>query len=175
MCHWRLLVRLLLRPYRPAPLARLPGTGAGDSVRARRGRRPRVDREKLLRRVMAETGLQSEETADKATRSVLIALTGVLSRNEADDMASELPREFKNLVYAHLTDAGTAKPVNWGTFFGRVQGDLGLNREEAERITKGVFVALSDAISPGEIEDVLAELPYDLQRILREAEVKSFP
>ena len=55
-----------------------------------------------------------------------------------------------------------------------MQGDLGLNREEAERITKGVFVALSDAISPGEIEDVLAELPYDLQRILREAEVKSF-
>ena len=126
-----------------------------------------MDRETILRRVMATSGMRDTEEADRATRAVLVALTGILSSDEAHDMASQLPKEFKDVVYARLGEAGTAKPVNWGTFIGRVQSDLGLNREEAERVTRGVFAALRDAVSPGEIEDVLAELPLELQHTLR--------
>jgi len=128
-----------------------------------------MDRDTLLRRVMAQTGLDELE-ADKAMRAVLFVLADVVSRDEVHDMASQLPKEFRDLLMGRLGQAGPVQRMNWQAFVGRVQSDLGLDSfEKAERITLAVFSALKEAVSPGEMEDVLAELPVELKQPLLSA------
>ena len=129
-----------------------------------------MDREKMLRRVMAYVDLPNEDQADRAIRAVLLALADGISSDEAHDMASQLPKEYKDLVMGRLGQRGPTQGMTWGTLIGRVQSDLGLETPEAaEWVTRGVFSALKDAVSPGEMEDVAAELSLDLRETLRRA------
>ncbi len=126
-----------------------------------------MDRETMLRRVMAQAGLADMAEADRVTRSVLLALTDVVPRDEVHDMASQLPKEMKDLMMGRLGQAGPVQKMGWGAFVGRVQSNLDLaTPEAAERATKGVFSALRDAVSPGEMEHVEAELPLELRERL---------
>ena len=64
----------------------------------------------------------------------------------------------------------TVQAMRWSDLIGRVQSELGFETPEAaERVTRSVFTALKDAVSPGEMEDVMAELPIDLRETMRSA------
>ncbi len=129
-----------------------------------------MEREIMLRRVVTHVGLNDMEEADSAIRSVLLALTDIISHDEAHDMASELPKEYKELVQSRLREGQPVQKASWGNLVSRVQSDLDLETPEgAEQVIRGVFSVLKDAVSPGELEDVLAELPLDLREPLRQA------
>ncbi len=129
-----------------------------------------MEREMMLRRVMTHAGLKEMEEADGAIRSVLLALTDVVSPDEAHDMASQLPKEYKELVEGRLREGLPVAKASWGALVSRVQSDLDVETPEAaERVIRGVFSVLKDAVSPGELEDVLAELPLDVREPLRQA------
>ncbi len=130
-----------------------------------------MDRETILRRVMSLADLTDVRQAEKATRAVLLALADTVSPVEAHDMASQLPKEFKDLVMGRLGEPGhTVQAMRWSDLIGRVQSELGFETPEAaERVTRSVFTALKDAVSPGEMEDVMAELPIDLRETMRRA------
>ena len=40
------------------------------------------------------------------------------------------------------------------------------NRDRAEQVTRGIFAVLGEAVSPGELEDVVGVLPPELQQII---------
>ncbi len=130
-----------------------------------------MDRETMLRRVMSLIGITDMQEADQATRVVLLALADTLSPKEAHDMASQLPKEYRDLVMGRLGEPGhTPQKMSWQSLVGRVQSELDLEKpEQAEHVTRSVFTALKEAISPGEIEDILPELPLELQETVRTA------
>ncbi len=129
-----------------------------------------MDSQTMIRRVMARVGFADPEEADRAIRSVLFALTDTVSHDEVHDMASQLPKEYKDLVMGRLGERRPVQPMAWSDLVSRVKSELGLEtREAAEQVTRSVFATLKDAVSPGEIEDVLQELPLDLRETMRSA------
>jgi len=127
-----------------------------------------MDKEAFLREVKVRAGLPDTNEAEKATRAVLLALTDVLSSDEAHDMASQLPKELKGIVTGRLAQAGRVQKMSWDQLVERVQRELELStREDAERVINGVFATLKRAVSPGEMEDVEATLPTELREHLQ--------
>lgn len=115
----------------------------------------------FYRLVQERLGLADQSEAEAATRSVLAALADRINRPEAKDMASQLPKELADLVKGR---GGPVQKMDLDTFIGRIQSDLDLeNRDQAFRITEAVFSVLKDAISQGEWEDVVSQLPRELQ------------
>ncbi len=126
-----------------------------------------MNREQFLRRVMAETGVHSVGEAERIARSVLLALSDDLPGDEASDMASQLPREIKGYLREHLSHAGPMQRMDMAAFAGRIQVELALDTpREAEQVSQGVFAVLKEAVSPGEMEDVAAELTPELREAL---------
>ena len=129
-----------------------------------------MDRGEFLRRLRPMVGIPNTWEADRAAESVLANLADALPADEAHDLASQLPKEYKELVMGRLGQRGPTQAMTWGALIGRVRSNLGLETPEAaEWVTRGVFSALKDAVSPGEMEDVAAELPLDLRETLRRA------
>jgi uncharacterized protein (DUF2267 family) len=127
-----------------------------------------VKREQFLRQVMQQTGARDEREADEFARSVLLALADDLPRDEAHDMASQLPKEMRSYVTGRLSHGGPIQHMDMATFADRIQRDLALDTpEQAQQVTRGVFAVLKAAISPGELEDVQAELSPSLREALQ--------
>ena len=126
-----------------------------------------MNREQFLRRVMAQTGARSTGEADQIAQSVLLALSDDLPRDEARDMASQLPKEIKGYMREHLGHAGPIQHKDMAGFADRIQVELALDTSgQAEQVTRGVFAVLKEAVSPGEMEDVAAELTPGLREAL---------
>jgi uncharacterized protein (DUF2267 family) len=69
-------------------------------------------------------------------------------------------------------DAPGREPVklNRREFYERIKREAGLaSVREARFLTIGVFAALKAQISPGEAEDIQAQLPRDLKEVWEEA------
>ena len=69
---------------------------------------------------MARAGLSDITEAERVTRSVLLALIDVVSRDEVHDMASQLPKEMKDLMMGRLGHVGPVPEMGWGAFVERV-------------------------------------------------------
>ena len=127
-----------------------------------------MDRETLLRNVQTRAGLADAKEAEKATRAVLLALADAMAPDEAHDMASQLPKEFRDLVMGRLAQRGPMQKIGWPQFVERVQRDLDLSTgEQAERVIHGIFATLKEAVSPGEMKDVEGTLPEQLREHLQ--------
>jgi uncharacterized protein (DUF2267 family) len=50
---------------------------------------------------------------------------------------------------------------------------MGATPREARWVTLAVFAALKEQLSPGEAEDVLAQLPKDLKEVWTEAQAEA--
>jgi len=120
----------------------------------------------FYRRVIDETGETSREVVTRGTAAVLHALRDRLTPEEARQAVAQLPRELK-LVWKE-GEAPGRKPVKLSRkeFYDRVKSEAGLvSIREARFMTIGVFAALKAQLSPGEADDILAQLPSDLKEI----------
>lgn len=111
--------------------------------------------------------LPSRGDAERATRATLETLGERLAGGEPKDLASQLPPE----IGLHLLRyGGKGEHLSLDEFFRRVS-----EREGGEDLPLAVFHAravirvLSEAVSPGEINDILAQLPPEFDRFFREA------
>ena len=134
------------------------------------GRAQPFDLHEFLRRVAEREGTE-EETAREHARAVFRALGATVSRDELHDMASELPKDFGELVQAaeSAPPPGTprARPaIDAGTFRERVAQRAGLDPDDAARAIDAALEALAVRITGGQVEDLEAFLPGELQRPL---------
>jgi uncharacterized protein (DUF2267 family) len=93
-----------------------------------------------------------------------------LTPEEAEQAVAQLPRDLK-LVWEQGEVPGR-KPVKLHRkeFYERVKGEAGLaSIREARFLTIGVFSALKTQLSPGEADDIQAQLPRDLKEVWEEA------
>jgi uncharacterized protein (DUF2267 family) len=125
----------------------------------------------FYRTVIDTSGGVSRETAKRATAAVLHALRDRLTPEEADQAAAQLPTDLKE-VWAE-GDSADRRPVKMDReeFCERVRWEARLpSMREARWMTLAVFAALKEQISPGEAEDVFAQLPKDLKEMWAEAQ-----
>ena len=126
--------------------------------------------EKFYRRVIEETGQPDRARAKRATAAVLHALRDRLTFEEAGQVAAQLPRPLKIMWWEGEVAGRRPMKLHRREFYERVKGEAGLaSIREARWNIVAVFGALKEQLSPGEAEDVLAQLPKDLKDVWEEA------
>lgn len=103
-------------------------------------------------------GHMTEVDAGRAIDATLATLAERVSSKEAADLAAQLPKEMK----APLATAESG-PFAFGEFLRRVAEREGLSPSEALHHARAVVHVLGEAVTPGEIDDVRAELPEDFE------------
>jgi uncharacterized protein (DUF2267 family) len=123
----------------------------------------------VYRRVIAEAGVERDE-ARRATAAVLHALRDRLTPDEARQAAAQLPAELKAIWASGERLGRTVERTHRRSFYDRVRGEARLaGMTQARDATRAVFGALKEQLSPGEADDILAQLPRDLKEIWEKA------
>ena len=117
------------------------------------------------------SGLDHEQ-AERAIRATLVTLAEYVSAEETSDLAAQLPREVKAML-AKKTSAGEPFPPK--EFLRRVAGREQLSASEAFDRTRAVFDVLADAVTAGELDDVLAELPDECKELFEPPATRAWP
>jgi uncharacterized protein (DUF2267 family) len=124
--------------------------------------KPRV----MYSRVGIEADLESVAEARHVTAAVLQALRDRLTPEEAEQASAQLPLELKALWHGGPPPPRRPLRMHCGDFYSRVMTQSGLgSMRKAELATDAVFAALKDQLSPGECDDILAQLPTDLKHV----------
>ena len=96
-----------------------------------------------------------------AVHAVLHALGERLYGNEAAQLAAELPTE----IGVYLREAEERQPYTLKEFYTCVAALEGTQMPMAVFHTRAVISVLVDAVAPGEITDVLAQLPAEFDTL----------
>jgi len=124
----------------------------------------------FYRRVIDETGQADGEAVKRGTAAVLHALRDRLMPTEAAQAAAQLPRRLKEVWSAGDRPDREPLKMHRKEFYERVRRETGLKNARAARfLTLSVFTALKEQLSPGEADDVCAQLPRDLKEVWEDA------
>jgi len=124
----------------------------------------------FYRRVIEETGQADRAAVKRGTAAVLHALRDRLMPTEAPPRPSRSCRELKAVWRAGEIPNRTPVKMHRKQLYERVMREARLqNVREARFLTIGVFAALKAQLSPGEADDVRAQLPRDLQHVWEDA------
>jgi uncharacterized protein (DUF2267 family) len=125
-------------------------------------------------RTVTKTSHQADPTLVKrATAAVLHALRDRLTTNEADQVFAQLPAPLKQ-VWGEGEEA-EREPIKMDRegFYERVMQEAGLpSHRDTRWMVLAVFAALKEQVSPGEAEDIMAQLPKDLKELWAEAQAE---
>jgi uncharacterized protein (DUF2267 family) len=86
-----------------------------------------------------------------------------LAGGEANDLASQLPRGIAEHLRTEFAGEGLRFPLE--EFFERISQREGVALPKAIYHARAVIAVLSEAVSPGEIADVRAQLPAEYARL----------
>lgn len=129
--------------------------------------------ESFYRTVMNTSGDDRRGMAKRATAAVLHALRDRLTPDEAAQAAAQLPAELKDVWAAGDRPDRRPSKMDREEFCARIQQEAGLaSKRETRWMTLAVFAALKEQLSPGEAEDVFAQLPKDLKEMWAEAQAE---
>jgi uncharacterized protein (DUF2267 family) len=118
----------------------------------------------LYSRVSIEADIDSLEDSREATAAVLRALRDRLTPEEAKQAVAQLPQELKRLWASGQPPMRQPVKMRRREFLERVRVDAGLKSlSQAEMVTDAVFAGLKEQLSPGEADDIVAQLPRDLK------------
>jgi uncharacterized protein (DUF2267 family) len=118
----------------------------------------------LYSRVSIEADIESLEDSRQATAAVLRALRDRLTPREAEQAAAQLPGELKRLWAGGHPPLHQPVKLHRRQFLERVRVDAGLKSlGQAQMVTDAVFAGLKEQLSPGEADDIVAQLPRDLK------------
>jgi uncharacterized protein (DUF2267 family) len=102
-------------------------------------------------------------------RAVLHAIRDRLPVNESVDLASQLPLLVKAAYYDGWSPGQVPIKMNKQEFLNRINDEIGLVLGYSpEEIVAVVLTALRNFVSKGEIEDIKAVWPADLNEIFKE-------
>jgi len=106
------------------------------------------------------------KTAYAALEGTMQILRDMLTVDEATDLGSQLPLLIRGTYYTNWDPSETPIDLNKSDFVSRVHAHLGNNPDiEPTETVQKVFDFLKGKITPGEIEDVKAQLPEDIKKL----------
>jgi uncharacterized protein (DUF2267 family) len=125
----------------------------------------------FIDRVRERANLEGRDDAIRITRATLATLGEFIDKTERSNLAAQIPNELKEFLYAEkppLEEAG--RPIDkpdLEEFYTRVIARADLDRRDIEPQAKAVIETLQEAVSSGEIKDVLHDLPGDYAELFR--------
>ncbi|MFH1147601.1 MAG: DUF2267 domain-containing protein [Pseudomonadota bacterium] len=111
--------------------------------------------QEFLKRVKGEAGLESLEDAARITRVVIETLGERVSRTERHELAAQVPHELRE----YLSGRCEKDRYMLEEFYDRVTARADIGYPNAVRQTLAVMKVLQEAVTPGELQDILGELP----------------
>jgi uncharacterized protein (DUF2267 family) len=96
------------------------------------------------------------QEAERVMRTVLGVLGQRLEAGEAKDLASQLPMQA---AVPLVERQGPAEALGVREFLGRVAATTGATEETAQWDASAVLTTVADAVTGGELNDVLTQLP----------------
>jgi uncharacterized protein (DUF2267 family) len=118
--------------------------------------------EDFIRRVGARAQIADRFEAEKTAVVVLQTLCDRLTGKEANDMLSQLPSMFRELIVV----IPSPLRLDVDGFVDRVAHELGVEAGEARKRTEAVLATLREAITVGELRDIVQELDPDYVDLL---------
>jgi uncharacterized protein (DUF2267 family) len=118
--------------------------------------------EEFIRKVGERAGVPDRFEAEKTSVVVLQALCDRLTGKEANDLLSQLPAMFKDLVVV----SPAALPISSDDFVTRVSEELSIAPDDARSRIRAVFATLREAVTRGEFQDVLEQLDPEYADLL---------
>ena len=113
--------------------------------------------DEFVGRVQNRARLAATGETVKAIHATLGTLGERLAGGEPDQLAAQLPQE----IGAYLRSALKGQSFSLDEFFNRVTEREGVDKPDAVYHARAVISVLKEAVSPGEIEDVLSQLPAE--------------
>jgi uncharacterized protein (DUF2267 family) len=121
-----------------------------------------MDYETFEKTVAIRAGVPPER-ARALIRATLDTLGERLTRGEAYDLAAQLPGELKEWLN---TAEPEAERFGLDEFVSRVSRRAGATPEDARAGARAVFTTLRDAVTSGEFQDVMSQLPQEFSQLL---------
>jgi uncharacterized protein (DUF2267 family) len=114
-------------------------------------------------RTTADRAGLPEETAERIEHAMLRTLADRISGGEAEDLAAQLPAPLQDDLRPPREDA---EAFGVDEFVRRVaeRGDVG--RDEARTGAAAVLTTVREAVTPGELDDVLSQLPQEYRELV---------
>lgn len=110
--------------------------------------------QEFIDRVERHAGLSDRQQAVRAIAATLETLGERLSPSEREDLAAQLPQELK----AQLDTRPSAAPFSLEEFYNRVRARAAVGYPEAVHLTQTVMAVLQEAVSRGEMADMMSQL-----------------
>ncbi|TDC41265.1 DUF2267 domain-containing protein [Micromonospora sp. KC213] len=106
------------------------------------------------------------EQAAAISRAVLRTVAERVQTGEADDLAAQLPDELSAYLDESTGPTGVARAGTFGPveFLRRVADRAGVEPATAQVGVRAVFATLREAVTVGEFEDLMSQLPGRLTR-----------
>lgn len=123
---------------------------------------------RLLGHVRAAAGLETVEQAETALEIVLAAVVQRLTPEEARDLIAQLPSVLQPSLKA--LPSGPDKRITMETIVREIVRRMDVDPERATEIVRGVGTTIGQLVSPGQIEDVRAQLPRTMRDVFPPAE-----
>ncbi len=125
-------------------------------------------------RVQSRARLGSMGEAIGAIRATLETLGEQLAGGAADNLAAQLPREIgEYLKQGSLGDLYAGERLTVEEFYGRVASKEQVNLSEATHHARIVMEVMQEAASPGEIENIRAQLPEEYAPLFQSPETEA--
>lgn len=137
-----------------------------------------MNKDDFIKAVMDKTDIQDKHIAERGIQIVFSILSHRLTDEESSDVSAQLPEDLKRVWNNQV----------WITNFFRLSGkrlkyrhrielmslvENEILREQlplhAENLTKAVFHVLKQQITPGESEDISAQLPEEIKDFFKAA------
>jgi uncharacterized protein (DUF2267 family) len=118
---------------------------------------------KTFTRTAAERAGMPEPTAERVEHATLRTLADRISGGEAQDLASQLPGPLKEDLQ---TAPERAESFGVEEFLRRVAERGDVPPEEARNGAVAVLTTVREAVTAGEFDDVLAQLPQEYRELV---------
>lgn len=115
----------------------------------------------FVKSVQEEAQCPEKNQALKAIQATLETLGERLFQGEAEHLAAQLPRELQ----PYLVDVQEHRKFDVEDFFTMIGEREGVDRMQAEAHAKAVISVLHRAVSHGEMEDVISQLPKGFKQL----------
>lgn len=125
--------------------------------------------DEFVGQVQHRARLASSGEAIRAISATLETLGERLYGGEANDLAAQLPRD----IQPYLQALETGKDFDLREFYERVSMREEIDFPESVFHARAVMSVVMDAVSPGEIADILAQLPREYCPLFEWEEAKA--
>lgn len=113
----------------------------------------------ILNSVKAEAGINDDAQAEKAIQATLETLKKRIIGDEASNLAAQLPEEIGQ--YLRGREGENGEHFSLEEFYQKVAETESVDQSAASAHVRGVFSALSAAVSSGEMDKIKNDLSED--------------